>query len=222
MNKKIKEFCIGLYNLKNGFFWKKGNIKLVKESKNIVLDKVRVRSTGANNRLVLEDGVRLHNVIFNISGSDNVIRIGEKCSLNDTIFSTEEDHNSILLGCGTTTTGGVMCSAIEGTKVVIGADCMISQDVYISTGDGHGIIDDAGKRTNYSCDIEIGDHVWVGYRSIINKGVNIPVNCIIGAGSMVSKALNDELSPGCVVGGNPAKLIKSKINWTRNRKDGEQ
>lgn len=65
----------------------------------------------------------------------------------------EEDHNSVTLGAGTTTTGGVVFSAIEGSKIIVGSDGMISRDVWFFTGDGHGIVDEHGKRTNYSQDI---------------------------------------------------------------------
>ena len=43
---------------------------------------------------------------------------------------------------------------------------MISRDVWFFTGDGHGIINTDGIRINYSDDIIIGKHVWIGYRTI--------------------------------------------------------
>lgn len=193
-----------------------------KSGEDILLDHVRVRSDGTGNVLELGNGTRLRNVVFNISGNNNLIKIDECCSVNDTIFSTEENENQIWLKEGSTTTGGVSCSAIEGTKVIFGRDCMISRNIYIATGDGHGIIEINGKRNNFSRDIEIGDHVWIGYSSIINKGVTIPDNCIIAAGSVVCRSINSDVIENSMIGGNPARLIKRNINWTRNRKDGEQ
>ncbi|MFQ9873516.1 hypothetical protein [Waltera sp.] len=92
-----------------------------------------------NNRVIIEDGVRLHHVKIQISGNDNTIIIGRNCSIQDTIFAMEEDHNSVTLGAGTTTTGGVVFSAIEGSKIIVGNDGMISRDVWFFTGDGHGM-----------------------------------------------------------------------------------
>lgn len=89
------------------------------------------------------------------------------------------------------------------------------------TGDGHGIVDEHGKRTNYSQDIIIGDHVWIGYRAILTKGCKICNNSIIAVGAVCNRSLNAVLSEGCVIGGNPAKVVASEKNWTRNRKDGE-
>lgn len=83
-----------------------------------------------NNRVIIEDGVRLHHVKIQISGNDNTIIIGRNCSIQDTIFAMEEDHNSVTLGAGTTTTGGVVFSAIEGSKIIVGNDGMISRDVW--------------------------------------------------------------------------------------------
>ena len=75
---------------------------------------------------------------------------------------------------------------------------------------------------NYSQDIIIGDHVWIGYRAILTKGCKICNNSIIAVGAVCNRSLNKAQSDGCVIGGNPAKVIARDKNWTRNRKDGEK
>lgn len=52
----------------------------------------------------------------------------------------------------------------------------------------------------------IGDNVTVGANAIIIGPVKIGNNVIIGAGSVVVKDIPDN----CVVGGNPAKILKYK------------
>jgi acetyltransferase-like isoleucine patch superfamily enzyme len=52
----------------------------------------------------------------------------------------------------------------------------------------------------------IEDGVWIGSRSIVLDGVTIGRNSIIAAGSVVSK----DVLPYAIVGGVPAKLIKSR------------
>ena len=52
--------------------------------------------------------------------------------------------------------------------------------------------------------ITVGDYVYIGTRSIIMPGVNIGNNCIIAAGSVVTK----DIPNNSVVGGVPAKFIK--------------
>ncbi|WP_314329829.1 acyltransferase [Oribacterium sinus] len=222
MNKSLKEFCIALYNLKNGLFWKARNIKFQQLGRNIVYSQVRVQSKGRGNKITVGNDSRLKNVTFNIHGDNNEIIIESGCSLTDTIFTMEENENLIWIKKGSTTTGGVLLSAIEGRKVVLGEDGMLSREVYIASGDGHGVVDSIGRRTNYSEDILIGSHVWIGYRTIINKGVIIPDNCIIAAGSVVSRKINNSVMEGSIIAGNPALVVKQNMNWTRSRKDGEK
>lgn len=52
--------------------------------------------------------------------------------------------------------------------------------------------------------VTIKNDVWIGFNSIILKGVTIGEGAIVAAGSVVTK----DVDPFTVVGGNPAKLIK--------------
>ncbi len=52
--------------------------------------------------------------------------------------------------------------------------------------------------------VRIGDKAWIGFNSIILKGVTIGEGAVVGAGSVVTK----DVSPWTVVAGNPAKPIR--------------
>lgn len=52
--------------------------------------------------------------------------------------------------------------------------------------------------------IVIKDHAWIGFNSIILKGVTIGEGAIVAAGSIVIK----DVEPFTLVGGNPAQKIK--------------
>jgi acetyltransferase-like isoleucine patch superfamily enzyme len=53
----------------------------------------------------------------------------------------------------------------------------------------------------------IGQNCFIGAESIILPGVSIGDNCVVAAGSVVTR----DVSAGSVVGGNPAKVIRSDI-----------
>ena len=55
-----------------------------------------------------------------------------------------------------------------------------------------------------SSNIKIEDKVWIGFNSIILKGVTIGQGAVIAAGSVVTK----DVPAFTLVGGNPAKIIK--------------
>ena len=52
----------------------------------------------------------------------------------------------------------------------------------------------------------IGNDVWIGANVIITAGVKVGNHCIIGAGSVVTKDVEDF----SIVGGVPAKLIRKR------------
>ncbi len=55
--------------------------------------------------------------------------------------------------------------------------------------------------------INIANDVWIGANTVIVDGVNIASHSIIAAGAVVTK----DVLPYTIVGGNPAKVIKNRI-----------
>ena len=58
-------------------------------------------------------------------------------------------------------------------------------------------------------EIFIGNNVWIGANCTILSGVTIGNNCIVAAGSVVTKSFQNNL----MIAGNPAKIIKT-INYS--------
>ena len=55
--------------------------------------------------------------------------------------------------------------------------------------------------------IRIGNDVWIGSHVVILDGVTVGDHAVLAAGAVVTK----DVSAGSIVGGNPAKLIRSRV-----------
>ena len=182
---------------------------------NASLKHTTVKMIGNNNILEILPDAHLNDCKVIIYGSNNYIRLDEKVILSQVKLYIEDDYNSITIGRGTTIECDSEIAAIEGTNVFIGEDCMISSGVRVCTGDSHSLINQEGARVNYSQNISIGDHVWIGMRVVINKGVKITDSCIVGACSLLAGKLFTEKNT--VIAGVPDKVIKKGIGWRRER-----
>ncbi|MBY5377327.1 hypothetical protein HFN07_28555 [Rhizobium leguminosarum] len=86
----------------------------------------------------------------------------------------------------------------------MGDEVFIADQVIIRDWDGHTIVGRPDKAP-----IRIGNHVWIGMRAVILKGVTIGDGAVVAAGAIVTK----DVPPGAVVAGNPAKVVKDGVQW---------
>jgi maltose O-acetyltransferase len=96
------------------------------------------------------------------------------------------------------------CVFLDVCEIRIGENCFIAPGVHIYTATHpiHPTERISGKE--FGKPVNIGDHVWIGGRAVINPGVTIGNNVVIASGAVVTKDVPDNV----VVGGNPAKVIK--------------
>lgn len=151
-----------------------------------------------------------------IRGNGNRIIIGENTRLSGVELNIEDDGNLVVIGDNTTIYGKAHLACIEGTRLMIGRDCMISSDVSFRTGDSHAIVDQENRRINFSKDIIVGEHVWLGNRTTLTKGAKVPSFSVVGTGSIVTKELEGTHS---IIAGVPARVLRTGINWKRDRGD---
>lgn len=175
----------------------------------------KILCRGKNNKIVIGDFTRLIGCTIRIQGNNNTVIIGDACSCNHADIWMEDDNNTLQIGDKTALCGSIQLAVIEGTQLIIGKDCLFSSKIDIRTGDSHSLIQqDTGKRINYSRSITIEDHVWVGTGVTILKGTHIANHCMVGAGSLLCKKYDDS---NCVIAGNPAKEVKSNVDWLPQR-----
>lgn len=91
----------------------------------------------------------------------------------------------------------------------IGANVMMGPDVIIYT-QGHNFqntdIPMIYQGNTQKREVVIGNDVWIGARVIILPGVTVGKGAILAAGAIVTK----DVEAYTIVGGNPAKIIKSR------------
>lgn len=89
-------------------------------------------------------------------------------------------------------------------KVKIGDNFMCGPNVQISTA-GHPLHPESrASGYEYGIDITIGDNVWIGGNVCVLPGVHIGNNVVIGAGSVVTKDIPDNM----LAVGNPCHVVR--------------
>ena len=124
-------------------------------------------------------------------------------------------EKTLFIGSGTSISHGVMINTRCGLK--IGRGVLIAREVIIMDYDGHPIFNSTTPSSEFTDEryggkaepIEIGDHVWIGFRAMIMKGVKIGNGSIVGAHSCVYS----DVPENSIVSGNPAKIVKQGISW---------
>ncbi len=96
---------------------------------------------------------------------------------------------------------------VDDIDVYIGEHVMIAPNVTI-TPTGHPVDPELRKPgTQFSIPVRIGNDVWIGSNVVILPGVNIGDNSVIGAGSVVTHDIPENV----VAVGNPCRVLR-KIN----------
>lgn len=92
----------------------------------------------------------------------------------------------------------------EPFLITIGNNVTIAAGAQILTHDGATwLVRDGGLRYQHFAPVTIQDDVFVGANAIILPGVTVGKSAIIAAGAIVTR----NVSPGTIVGGNPAQSI---------------
>ena len=101
----------------------------------------------------------------------------------------------------------------DDAEVTIGDDCNFGPNVTIVTP-VHPMLPDERKRIRcadgqikrlcYAKPVKIGNDCWFGANVVVCPGVTVGENCVIGAGSVVTR----DIPPNSFAAGNPCRVIR--------------
>lgn len=94
---------------------------------------------------------------------------------------------------------------LDCAKVTIGNNVFIAPNVSLFTA-GHPIhFEPRNQEFEHALPITIGNNVWIGGNVVINPGITIGDNSVIGAGSIVTRNIPDNV----IAFGNPCRIIRN-------------
>ncbi len=173
---------------------------------NKIIYKLRYFAKVILNPAIFSKGsVRIHSGVKILVEANGKIKFGENVILKSGTTIYAKSNSEIIIGDNTSTGHHTEISA--NRLVVIGNDVIMGAYTYI-TDSNHGYsLKDIPIRNQpmETGSVFIGNNVWLGRNAMILKGAKLDDDIIVGAGAVVAK----HFGKGSIIGGVPAKLIKS-------------
>ena len=111
---------------------------------------------------------------------------------------------------------------VDDTHIHVGDYCQIGPNVVLATA-GHPILPELREKGyQYNAPVRIGRNCWLGAGVVVVPGVTIGDNVVVGAGSVVTRDLPDNV----IAVGNPCKILR-EVNdrdreyYFKDRKTGD-
>lgn len=186
---------------------------LVHAKKNIVYLNALRRFTDLNGNSVEIAAALPDTVTIEFSGLKNSrLKIGRIKVTQRLYIKMCGENAEVSIGDLCTFVSSDMLVSSHG-KICIGEDCMMASEADFRQSDAHLIFDkDTLQRINYSKDIIIGNHVWIGRESSILGGAHIGNNSICGARTVTSGTFGENV----IIAGCPGKVIRENVLWSRD------
>jgi acetyltransferase-like isoleucine patch superfamily enzyme len=127
-----------------------------------------------------------------------LIHVGAGCSVFEGAWLASEAGGELRIGDRTYVGHDVHLHAYD--PVTIGSNCVIADGVFVGSSD-HDRTD--RHQVHGTGAIVIGDHVFLGQRSVVLGGVTIGDGATIGAHAVVTR----DVAPGQTVVGIPARPV---------------
>jgi acetyltransferase-like isoleucine patch superfamily enzyme len=118
---------------------------------------------------------------------------GYNIEIGEGFFS---NYNLVILDCARTT---------------IGDNVLVGPNVGIYTA-GHPVhFEDRARGYEFALPVTIGNNVWIGGNVVINPGIRVGDNSVIGSGSVVTK----DIPPDVIAFGNPCRVMRNLTDDTK-------
>lgn len=132
---------------------------------------------------------------FHTFANDLTLEIGEKATcIKGNNFSASHNNRIRIL-----------------ESLIVGDNNMWSFDNVVMDNDAYHIFNTKGEFCNPNIGIVIGNDVWMGCRTIILKGAEVPNGTIIATSSIVNKKYIDNNTIITSYG----KVLKNNVTWSR-------
>ena len=125
------------------------------------------------------------------------------------------DGGRIELGDRVSFSSNVNINAAMGGRISLGNDVMVGPNVVMRSSDHRfdAVDEPINKQGHISDEITIEENVWVAANAVIVGGVRIGQGAVVAAGAVVTT----DVKPYTVVGGVPARLLKTRDGASRAR-----
>jgi acetyltransferase-like isoleucine patch superfamily enzyme len=121
----------------------------------------------------------------------------------DRFVDVTAKYGSLMIGSGTYV--GQFSVICARQAITIGADCLIAEHVTIRDQDhDFGGARPTSRNGFVTEPIRIGNNVWLGAKVTVLKGVTIGDNVVVGANSVVTRDLPNNV----VAAGAPARVLR--------------
>lgn len=133
--------------------------------------------------------------------ADMFAEIGEGCYIEPPLHANWAGKN---VHFGKYVYANFNVTFVDDTHIYVGDYTMLGPNVVIATG-GHPILPELRQQgMQYNMPVRIGRNCWLGAGVIVVPGVTIGDNVVIGAGSVVTKDIPDNV----VAVGNPCRVLR--------------
>jgi acetyltransferase-like isoleucine patch superfamily enzyme len=160
---------------------------------------LKIRINGNDNQIT---------VLHAVAVRETSIRIGTHVPASNCTFEAKRGLS--------TEAGTQFLLPNQRNTILVGEYCMFSNNIKVRAGDSPHLLFDAdtGEYLDVTDGIRIGNHVWVGEGVYITKNAVIADETIVAARAVVTRKFHE---PFTALGGNPARVIRTRVRWIRNR-----